>query len=169
MLSGKPEVVATGTGEELHAKGRTMKPTREQVREVAEALVNIYDMPFPVPAPTLGIDLDGCIDECPVFFRTLTAVWPGDVVVITFRQDREKAVQDLRRFGIRHTKLVLVKSLEAKAEVISDLGISTYFDDQPQTLRDILPNVNVMLVRNGGNFDFDAKQWLFSERTGRLV
>ena len=72
-----------------------MKPTREQVREVAEALVNIYDMPF--QAPTLGIDLDGCVDECPVFFRTLTAVWPGDVVVITFRHDREKTVQDLKK------------------------------------------------------------------------
>ena len=166
-MSDKPEVVATGTGEELHARGRTLKPTREQVREVAEALVNIYDMPF--QAPTLGIDLDGCVDECPVFFQTLTAVWPGDVVVITFRDDREKTVQDLRRFGIRHTKLVLVKSLEAKAGVIRDLGISTYFDDQPETLRDVPPNVNVMLVRNGGNFDFATKQWLFSERTGRLV
>ena len=90
-------------------------------------------------------------------------------MVITFRQDREKTVQDLRRLGVRHTKLVLVKSLEAKAEVIRDLGILTYFDDQPETLRDILPNVNVMLVRNEGNFDFETKQWLFSERTGRLV
>ena len=98
-MSDKPEVVATGTGKELHAKGRTLKPTREQVREVAEALANIYDMPF--QAPTLGIDLDGCVDECPVFFRTLTAVWPGDVVVITYRHDREKTVQDLKRFGIR--------------------------------------------------------------------
>ena len=26
-----------------------MKPTREQVREVAEASVNIYDMPFEPP------------------------------------------------------------------------------------------------------------------------
>jgi hypothetical protein len=115
-MSDKPEEVATGTDSELHAKGRTTKPTREQVREVAEALVNIYDLPFPVPAPTLGIDLDGCVDERPVFFRTLTAVWPGDVVVITFRDDREKTVQDLRRFGIRHTKLVLVKSLEASGD-----------------------------------------------------
>ena len=144
-----------------------MKPTREQVREVAEALVNIYDMPF--EPPTLGIDLDGCVDECPVFFQTLTAVWPGDVVVITYRQDREKTVQDLKRFGIRYTRLELVNSLEAKAGVIRDLGILTYFDDQPETLRDILPNVNVMLVRNEGNFDFETKQWLFSEQTGRLV
>ena len=47
--------------------------------------------------------------------------------------------------------------------------IHAYFDDQPETLRDFPPNVNVMLVRNGGNFDFATKQWLFSERTGRLV
>lgn len=139
--------------------------TRDQVQEVAKALANVMEQ----PSPTLGIDLDGCVDECPTFFQILTAVWPGDVVVITYRQDQAKAVQDLERFGIRYTQVVLVNSLEAKAGVIRDLGILTYFDDQPETLRDIPPNVNVMLVRNGGNYDFDTKQWLFSERTGRLI
>ena len=44
-----------------------------------------------------------------------------------------------------------------------------YFDDQPETLRDIPPCVSVMLVRNGGNFDFDTRRWLFNEQTGRLM
>lgn len=48
-------------------------------------------------------------------------------------------------------------------------GITVYFDDQPVMLKNIPPAVSVMLVRNGGNFDFEGKKWLFSERTGRIV
>jgi hypothetical protein len=29
--------------------------------------------------------------------------------------------------------------------------------------------VHVMLFRNGGNFDFDDKLWLFSDRTAKLL
>ncbi|TVS15306.1 MAG: hypothetical protein EA424_16430 [Planctomycetaceae bacterium] len=35
--------------------------------------------------PTLGIDLDGTIDETPAFFQVLTKTWPGRVVIITAR------------------------------------------------------------------------------------
>jgi hypothetical protein len=36
-------------------------------------------------------------------------------------------------------------------------------------LKDIPASVNVMLVRNEGNYDFDAKKWMFSRETGRLI
>ncbi len=78
---------------------------------------------FTTPAPTLGLDLDGCVDEAPIFFRLLSSCWPGKVVVITFRDDRAKAEADLARFGIRYDELVLVDSFDAKAEVIIRLGI----------------------------------------------
>jgi hypothetical protein len=29
--------------------------------------------------------------------------------------------------------------------------------------------VNVMLVRNGGNFDFDSRLWVLSNKTGKLI
>jgi hypothetical protein len=45
---------------------------------------------------TLGLDLDGLIDENANFFGVLSNVWPGDVYVITYRDDRDKA-QGLRR------------------------------------------------------------------------
>ncbi len=63
----------------------------------------------------------------------------------------------------------MVNSLEAKAQIISEKGILIYFDDQPETLKAIPPTVNVMLVRNGGNFDFDSKLWLMSKQTGRII
>lgn len=119
--------------------------------------------------PTLGIDLDGCVDEYPDFFRTLTASWPGPVVVITHRSDRPKAEADLARFDITYTTLVLVSSFDAKAEVIAEHGVGVYFDDQPEMLQNVPESVAVMLVRNSGNHDFETRQWLFSERTGRMV
>lgn len=138
---------------------------KDAVQDVAEALPDVMDQ----PCPALGLDLDGCVDEAPIFFRILTRAWPGQVVVITFRRDRAKAEEDLARFDIRYTDLTLVNSLDAKAEVIAEKGVLVYFDDQPETLKDIPATVNVMLVRNGGNFDFESRHWLFSEETGRLV
>ena len=119
--------------------------------------------------PRLGIDLDGCIDEHPVFFSNLTRCWPGDVHVISFRDDRGKAEADLRNRGIRWDHLTLVSSFDAKAAVIREMGIDVYFDDQPEMLKNVAPECAVMLVRNEGNFDFEDKLWMFSRRTGKIV
>ncbi|WP_435018563.1 hypothetical protein TA3x_000540 [Tundrisphaera sp. TA3] len=120
-------------------------------------------------APTLGLDLDGCIDEAPDFFSTLSKVWPGKVIVVTFRDDEPKAEADLARFGIRYDNLVLVERLEAKAGVIVENGISVYVDDQPEALKNIPPTVAVLLMRNGGNFDPQDRLWTLSGRTGKLT
>lgn len=119
--------------------------------------------------PALGIDLDGCVDEMPVFFSTLTNTWPGKVYVITYRDDRAKAEHVLKQHNIRWDELILVNSFEEKAKVIADKGIGIYFDDQPEMLKDIPQGVAVMLVRNEGNYDFEAKKWLFSNKTGKII
>src|SRR5438067_500363 len=96
---------------------------------------------------SLGIDLDGCVDEAPIFFQILTNMWPGKVIVITYRDDRAKAEQVLREYRIRWDEIVLVQSFEEKAKVIAERGILVYFDDQPEMLKDIPSTVAVMLVR----------------------
>ena len=121
------------------------------------------------PKPTLGIDLDGCVDEAPGFFHILTTVWQGDVLVITFRSDREKAIADLEKYRIRFTDVVLVNSFDQKAEVIAERQVSFYIDDQPEMLKNIPAHVAVMLFRNEGNFDFDDRRWMFSNVTGKMV
>jgi len=138
---------------------------RDDINEVADATNSLSDN----PAPSLGIDLDGCVDEHPIFFQTLTRNWPGKVFVVSFRSDRDKALADLAEHNIRCDELILVDSFDAKADVIVEKGILIFFDDQPEMLRNIPDNRSVMLVRNGGNFDFEEKKWLFSEETGRLV
>ena len=137
---------------------------KDQIRQAADVLREVVHQ----PQPTLGIDLDGCVDESS-FFQILSHVWPGDVIVVTFRSDREKAVADLEKHGIRFTDVVLVSSFEAKAEVIAERGISYYIDDQPEMLKHVGPNVGVMLFRNEGNFDFEDQRWMLSEDTGKLI
>jgi hypothetical protein len=138
---------------------------KDQIRQASDVLREVVSQ----PKPTLGIDLDGCVDESPSFFNILTHVWPGDVIVITFRSDREKAIADLEKHGIKFTDVVLVSSFDAKAEVIAERGISFYIDDQPEMLKNVSANVAVMLFRNEGNFDFDDRKWMLSDQTGKLI
>lgn len=138
---------------------------KDQIRETGNTPSDIGNQ----PQPTLGIDLDGCVDESPAFFRILSYVWPGEVIVVTFRSDRAKAVADLQKHGIRFTDVVLVRSFDAKAEVIAQRGISFYIDDQPEMLKNVAAHVAVMLFRNEGNFDFADRRWMFSDKTGKLV
>jgi hypothetical protein len=119
--------------------------------------------------PALGLDLDGVLDESPIFFRLLTAIWPGKVIIITFRSDRAKAEADLANIGIRYDELVLVESFGQKAEVIVEKGVMVYFDDQPEMLQDVPPTVTVLLFRNEGNFDFEDRKWILSNQTGKLI
>lgn len=120
-------------------------------------------------APHLGLDLDGVLDEATEFFRTLTAIWPGRVTIISYRDDTAKAERDLAALGIRYDRLVLVDSFEQKARVVEDLGIRVYVDDQPEMLRDMPAGVAVMLFRNEGNFDFESRRFVLSRATGRLL
>ena len=79
------------------------------------------------------------MDESPRFFSILSQVWPGDVIVVTYRSDRDKAIADLENHGIKFTYVVLVSSFDAKAEVIKEWGINVYIDDQPEMLKNIPP------------------------------
>lgn len=138
---------------------------KDQIKQASGILCEVVNQ----PKPTLGIDLDGCVDESPSFFNILTNVWPGDVIVITFRKDRDKAIADLEKHGIRFTDVVLAPTFESKSDIIDERGISFYIDDQPEMLKKISPNVAVMLFRNEGNFDFKDRKWILSNETGKLI
>jgi uncharacterized HAD superfamily protein len=118
---------------------------------------------------TLGIDLDGTIDENPLFFAALTQCWSGKVFIITYREDAAKAIADLGKHGIRYDDVVLVNSFAEKAEVIARLSIDVYIDDQDEVLMHIPASVTVLKIRNGGNYDSAARKWLYSKKTGRHV
>jgi hypothetical protein len=139
--------------------------SKDQIRSIADALGRASE----TTEPALGLSLDGVINQAPSFFKFLASKWPGPVFVISSRHDRNGAEKMLAEFEIQYDELILVDSFDAKAKAIVEKGIAVYFDDQPVMLKNIPPAVNVMLVRNGGNFDFEGKKWLFSEQTGRIV
>ncbi len=142
-----------------------MTDKKQEIKQVAEVLAGLFSM----PSPSIGIDIDGCIDEAPIFFQILSQRWPGDVFIISYRKERAPAEAVLAKHNIRYDELILVDSLDAKAEVISQLGISIFFDDQPECIKDIDSMRKVFLIRNGGNFDHDDKKWMFSDQTGKMV
>lgn len=138
---------------------------KNEINAIADALARLREPVY----PSLGLDLDGTIDEAPIFFQILSNLWPGDVYVITYRRDRAQAEADLVRQNIKYNHLILVDSLEEKAQVITDHGIYCYFDDQDEAILGIRVPVAVFKVRNGGNFDFDEKRWIYSDKTGRKL
>ena len=91
------------------------------------------------------------------------------MLIISYRDNVEKAEVDLASHNIRYHELILVSSFDAKAEVIVEKNVGLYIDDQPEMLKNVPPNVTVLLFRNEGNFDFESKLWMFSEQTGRMV
>ncbi len=141
-----------------------MSNSRAKLRELIRNTTD--DLPAPV---NLGLDLDGLLDEATDFFKLLAKIWPGNVVIISFRDDVEKAEADLKQLGIEYDELILVDSFDAKATVIANKNVGVYFDDQPEMLKNIPEGVHVLLYRNGGNFDFDDRLWLFSDRTAKLI
>lgn len=120
-------------------------------------------------SPSIGIDLDGTIDEAPEFFRLLTNLWPGRIYILTYRDDYARAVAEVQRHGVKCDRVILVDSFREKAARIAELGISVYFDDMDEMLMHIPEGVAVMKMRNGGNFDYTLGKWLYSERTGRVL
>jgi len=140
---------------------------RDLIKEATDIVIDV--MTVPTQPPRLGLDLDGTITEAPEFFKMLSEIWPNYVYVITYRSDYEKAKKDVDSYGINYEELILVDSFEKKAEVIVEKEIGVYFDDQPEMLKNITKGVQVMLVRNEGNFDFRDKRWVMSNITGKIV
>ena len=49
------------------------------------------------------------------------------VYIITYRRDRQKAIDRLAEFEIKYDVLILVSTFEEKARVIQEYNIQTYF------------------------------------------
>jgi hypothetical protein len=68
----------------------------------------------------------------------------------------------LIRWLVRCSKLILDTTNCGEGPII-------YIDDQPEMLKNIPTNVGVLLFRNGGNFDYEDRRWMLSEKTGKFV
>jgi hypothetical protein len=144
---------------------------KKNMNEIIDTLLDVVSVPEPT-VPNMGLDLDGTITESPAYFRTLNTVWKttgAKVFVISYRSDYEKAKKDVESLIGEVDEIILVDSFDAKAAVIKERNIGIYYDDQPEMIHNIPDSVQVFLVRNGGNFDYDDRLWTMSDRTAKLV
>ena len=136
----------------------------EAEQAACQVVKNIFE-----GVPTLGIDIDGTIDENPQFFKMLSQTWPGRVVIITCRNDRRKTTTDLKTWDIYYDHLVMVGRLSDKPRHIEENKVDIFIDDQDECLQNMPPNVTIMKIRNGGNYDYNNHKWLYSNLTGTQI
>ena len=125
----------------------------------------------------IGFDIDDTITRCPVFFAVVTSalIASGNkVYIISFREDREFAEEDLADHQIAFDTLVLPTeqeyrsatdnnwregAAEWKAEVCRRLKIDLLFDDMPEVVN-ALPSetVGIMVVEQSlGKVKYDGR------------
>jgi hypothetical protein len=122
----------------------------------------------------IGLDIDGLLDERPDFFSFLSAALRAGghfVTVLTYRDpaSRSRTEDQLAAWGIAYDELHFARSLADKGRLCRELTLDVYFDDQDECLACVDERTTVFKVRNGGNFDFDARKWLSTNALTRLV
>ncbi|MEL7472942.1 MAG: hypothetical protein AAGK04_06440 [Planctomycetota bacterium] len=102
----------------------------------------------------VAFDIDDTITRCPEFFGLVARALRAEhhrVVIITFREDRAATEADLRAWNIPYDELItssLDEHLEHgvdewKGVVCQRLGVDVFFEDDPNVLKHISPNVVV--------------------------
>ena len=103
----------------------------------------------------IGLDIDGTITRHPGFFASISqALVNGghQVVVITFREDRKSAADDLAAWGVAYSELVTWSFQEKenmyawKARICRAKNVEVFFDDDPLVLCQLNPMVVSMMV-----------------------
>ncbi|HEY1187661.1 MAG TPA: hypothetical protein VGE74_08385 [Gemmata sp.] len=122
----------------------------------------------------IGLDIDGLLDERPEFFAFLSVALRAAghfVAVLTYRDpEREKQTRrQLAGWGIGYDELHFARALGDKGRLCRELAIDVYFDDQDECLVGVDERTTVLKIRNGGNFDFAARQWLSTAKLTQLM
>ena len=122
----------------------------------------------------VGLDIDGLLDERPEFFAFLSAALRAAghfVAVLTFRDpaSRSRTEDQLAAWGVTYDELHFAHSLADKGRLCREVRIDIYFDDQDECVVAVDEGTTVFKIRNGGNFDFDAKKWMSTAKLTRLL
>ena len=80
-----------------------------------------------------------------------------EVVIITFREDRQKTEADLKKWNVAYNKLItssLDSSLEYgvnewKAEMCRQEGVDIFFDDDPRVIKCVDPSTFCIMPIGG--------------------
>jgi hypothetical protein len=105
----------------------------------------------------IGLDIDGTITRHREFFAFLphSATKAGhQIIVMTFRQERESTMADLAKWGIAYSRLLtwslddcLPEEMTAwKGRVCDEFKVELLFEDDPQVISQVDPAVVSMMV-----------------------
>lgn len=108
----------------------------------------------------IGLDLDDTITELPEFFSIFTKALikcGHEIYIITYRDDREYTVDELRKYDVAYTDLILSIGDETppqfKARIARKLKIDVMIDDSPENLAAMPDGVKRMWVCDPNIFD----------------
>lgn len=117
----------------------------------------------------IGIDIDGTITAHPAFFSKLSLLWDDDVYAVTFRPpNKQRDLEELQKLGVCVTDILYANQIQDKAVLCEKYGIEVLFDDIPDFLVHCKANMAAFLVRGEMNFDPKARQFVFTNETGRV-
>jgi uncharacterized HAD superfamily protein len=117
----------------------------------------------------IGIDLDNTITECPDFFSLMTNAFSpfAEIFIITNREKSAKSLQEieleLEKMNVFYQKIIITSE---KADFIIKNKIDIFFDDTDEYFLELPEKVKVFKIREAGNFDFEAKKWIYGRNTG---
>ena len=88
----------------------------------AEQVIEALEAVSVIPYPSLGIDLDGPLDDHAIFFRVLAHHWPGKVIGFSTVSVRgtELIVEQLK---LHCDDLIVAENTDAKADAIIRRGV----------------------------------------------
>lgn len=103
------------------------------------------------------LDIDDTVTYAPEFFAFLTEALPeAEVIVVSFRTEREHACRTLEEHRVRFDRLILSNDpehgqrmgqslVEWKASVVNDLAPDWFFEDMPEVVCRIQADIKVFM------------------------
>ena len=118
----------------------------------------------------IAFDLDGTCNEYQQYFSLISNALKGKAVIyiITSRDpdDYNDTEKELKELEIYYDHLAITDN---KAEYILEEGISVLYEDTDEYFLELPESVAIFMVRNGGNFCFTKKKWVYGDRTGYKI
>lgn len=104
----------------------------------------------------LCIDIDDTITYIPQLFRLLSQQLDAEIIIVSFRTDQEEAIRVLRELEVRWDQVLLSNDptwgmrehqtlVEWKAWLVNQLEPDWFFEDMPEVVCRIRPNIKVLM------------------------
>jgi len=121
----------------------------------------------------VSIDIDGTINSSKTsmsFFKTMTQLlYPeAHITILTAREPgtEDQIIAELEQMNILYDKLVITDN---KQEYIKSHNISVVFENEDESFKSLEPDILVLKVREGGNYNYKTGRWYGSKQTVEMI